>query len=187
MEVILLERYRKLGNVGDTVSVKNGFARNYLIPQKKALRATKVNKEVFEAKKAEIQKEFEQKVATANLVKKALENKHILVIKQASEDDRLYGSVSSGDIVGAIKSQLSQEVSRSTVDMSVQIKYLGIYEVKLHFFADVELLLKLIVARSKEEEAKFLAEINDEAKKKKAVKSVSEEMEEILSEETVTE
>ena len=171
MEIILLERYRKLGGIGDIVNVKNGFARNYLIPQKKALRATKANKEVFEAKKAEIQKEFDNKVEAATVVKKALENKHILIIKQASEDDRLYGSVNSNEIVSAIKDQLSQDVARSAVDMSIQVKYLGVYDVTLHLFADVEVSLKIVVARSKEEEAKFLAALKEEkAKKKKSPK-----------------
>ena len=167
MEIILLEKYRKLGSVGDVVEVKNGFARNYLIPQNKALRATKANKEMFEAKKSDIQKEFDQKVNVANTVREALQGKHIFVVKQASEDDRLYGSVNSAEIVTAIKNQLSQELHRSTVDMSTQIKYLGVYDITLNLFADVSLAIKLIVARSKEEEAKFLADLKEKAKKKK--------------------
>ncbi len=177
MEVILLEKYRKLGNIGDVVDVKNGYARNYLIPQDKALRATKSNKEVFEAKKAEIKKEFDKKVQSASSVQKALQNKHILIIKQASEDNRLYGSVSSNEIVKAIKEQLSQDVLRSAVDMNIQIKYLGVYDVLLNLFADVSVVVKLIVARSKEEEAKFLAELRDENKKSKAPKNDQEKAE----------
>lgn len=165
MEVILLEKYRKLGSIGDIVNVKNGYARNYLIPKHKALRATKANKEVFEAKKAEIKKEFDKKVKEASVVQKALQHKHILIIKQASEDDRLYGSVNSNEVVKAIKEQLSQEVSRSAVDMNIQIKYLGAYDLSLHLFADVSVEVKLIVARSKEEEAKFLAELKSDKKK----------------------
>lgn len=177
MEVILLEKYRKLGNIGDVVDVKNGYARNYLIPQSKALRATKANKEVFEAKKAEIKKEFDTKVKAASSIQQSLQNKHILIIKQASEDDRLYGSVSSNEIVKAIKEQLSQDVLRSSVDMNIQIKYLGVYDVSLNLFADVSVVMKLIVARSKEEEAKFLAELKGENKKSKAPSNDQEKAE----------
>lgn len=192
MEIILLERYKKLGNIGEVVNVKDGFARNYLIPQSKALRATKANKEIFEAKKVEIKKAFDKKVQDAIVIQKALADKHIFIIKQASEDDRLYGSVNSSEIVIAIKNQLSQEILRSAVDMSVQIKYLGIYDIVLHVFADVEVTIKLIVARSKEEEAKFLAELKGENSKKKEKVAASdsleqkENQEEILSEETIS-
>lgn len=177
MEVILLEKYRKLGNIGDVVDVKNGYARNYLIPQNKALRATNANKEVFEAKKAEIKKEFDTKVRAASSIQQALQNKHVLIIKQASEDDRLYGSVSSNEIVKAIKEQLSQDVLRSAVDMNIQIKYLGVYDVSLNLFADVSVIMKLIVARSKEEEAKFLVELKGENKKSKAPRNDQEKAE----------
>ena len=183
MEIILLEKYRKLGNIGDVVEVKSGFARNYLIPQSKALRATKANKEVFEARKAEIQKGFETKVSAAMALREYLQGKHVLIIKQASEDERLYGSVNSADIVAAIKNQLSQNLERAVVDMSIQIKYLGVYDVLLHLFADISVSIQLIVARSKEEEAKFLAELKGEKSKKEAkeVKKVSEDTEEKVS------
>lgn len=182
MEIILLEKYRKLGNVGDVVEVKNGFARNYLIPQNKALRATKANKEMFEVRKSDIQKEFDKKVSVASSIREALQGKHILVIKQASEDDRLYGSVNSAEIVAAVKNQLSQELHRSTVDMSTQIKYLGAYDIVLNLFADISVTIKLVVARSKEEEAKFLADLKGEKAKKKDKKvdlEVTEDTQEI--------
>lgn len=174
MEIILLEKYRKLGNVGDLVEVKGGFARNYLIPQKKALRATKANKEMFEAKKSDIQKEFDQKIVAANQIKEALQGKHIVIIKQASEDERLYGSTNSAEIVSAIKEQLSQELSRSTVDMSTQVKYLGVYDILIHLFADVSSTVKLVVARSKEEGDKFIAELKASEKSKKKEKEAAE-------------
>ena len=177
MEIILLERYKKLGNIGEIVNVKNGFARNYLIPQNKALKATKANKDAFEIKKTEIQKGFDHKVEQASIVKNALQDKHVLIIKQASEDERLYGSVNSSDIVTAVKEQLSQEVSRSAVDMSAQVKYLGIYNILLNLFADVEVSLQVIVARSKEEEAKFLTALkNEKAKNKKTDKEVTDNL-----------
>jgi len=163
MEIILLEKHIKLGNIGDTVEVKNGYARNFLIPTKKALRATSANKAIFELRKKEIQQEFETKKVDAEKIVKKIEGKHLILVRQCSEDLRLYGSVSANDIVKEIKEQLSQDLPKSSVNLIHQIKYAGIYQIPVTIFADIQATIKLSIARSE-------AEAKDELKNETANK-----------------
>ncbi len=151
MEIILLEKHIKLGNIGDTVEVKNGYARNFLIPTKKALRATAANKAIFALKRKEIEKEFEAKKVEAEKIVKKIEGKNLILVRQCSEDLRLYGSVSANDIVKEIKEQLSQELPKSSVNLIHQIKYAGIYQIPVTIFADVQCNIKIAIARSETE------------------------------------
>ncbi len=105
MEVILLERVEKLGQIGDIVSVKNGFARNYLLPNKKALRANEANKKVFEANRAKIESENAEKRSEAEKASKGVDGKTVQLIRQASNVGALYGSVSARDIVEALEAE----------------------------------------------------------------------------------
>jgi len=163
MEVILLEKHQKLGDIGNIAVVKDGYARNFLIPTKKAIRATAENKKVFEVQKAAIQKEFDQKKAKAESAQKHLEGKSIILVRQSGEDSRLYGSVSANDIVKAIKEQLSHDLPKSSINLVQQIKYTGVYHVQVNIFADVRVEIKLAVARNE-------AEAEDELKNELANK-----------------
>ena len=149
MEVILIERSR-LGSIGDVVTVKPGFARNYLIPQKKALRASEQNKKLFEAKKAEIEQHISLKTQEAQDLLKKINGVTVNLIRQAGEDGRLYGSVSSNDLVKVINEHASIALHRSTIELTTPIKYIGIYDVKVQIFADIVANVKISVVRTAE-------------------------------------
>jgi len=150
MDVILLERVGKLGQMGDVVRVKDGFARNFLLPRGKALRATADNRSRFEAMKADLQaRNLELKGGAEKLATK-LDGKSITVIRQASESGQLYGSVSTRDIAGALDST-ETPVSRAQVVLNAPIKAIGQYKVPLALHPEVETTVTVIVARSADE------------------------------------
>src|SRR4026207_1862714 len=137
MEVILLERIGKLGQMGDVVRVKDGFARNFLLPRGKALRATADNKKRFEDMKSELQtKNLELKGEAGTLASK-LDGKTIVVLRQASEGGQLFGSVSTRDIAGLLKAD-GAEVGRSQIVLNAPIKTIGQYKVPLALHTAVE-------------------------------------------------
>ena len=149
MKVILTEVINKLGKIGEIVNVKNGYAKNFLIPKKKAICFTDANFKVFESKKNDYEKLNSNNLETAINVKNKLENKNITIIQNASDDGRLYGSVNSGVIANAINDLIAQKsVSRGEVFLKKPIKEIGVYEVKLAMHCDCELNIKLVVARS---------------------------------------
>jgi large subunit ribosomal protein L9 len=150
MEVILLERVEKLGQIGDIVNVKNGFARNYLLPNKKALRANEANKKVFEANRARIEAENATKRSEAEKASKGVEGKAVQLIRQASNVGALYGSVSARDIVEALEAE-GAKVSKSQVVLDRPIKAIGMHEVKIALHPEVAVTVKVNVARSPEE------------------------------------
>jgi len=150
MEVILLERVEKLGQIGDIVNVKNGFARNYLLPNKKALRANESNKKVFEANRVRIEAENATKRTDAEKASKGVEGKTIQLIRQASNVGALYGSVSARDIVDGLEAQ-GAKVSKSQVVLDRPIKAIGMHEVKIALHPEVAVTIKVNVARSPEE------------------------------------
>ncbi len=147
MEVILLERIGKLGQMGDVVRVKDGFARNFLLPRGKALRATADNKARFEGMKAELQARSLELKGHADTLAAKLDGKTIVVIRQASESGQLFGSVSTRDIAGMLSSE-GAEVTRSHVVLNAPIKTIGQYKVPLALHPDVETNVTVIVARS---------------------------------------
>jgi large subunit ribosomal protein L9 len=147
MEVILLERVEKLGQIGDVVTVKNGFARNYLLPNKKALRANEANKKVFEANRAKIEADNASKRSDAEAASKGVDGKTVQLIRQASNTGQLYGSVSARDIVEALEA----EVSKSQIVLKHPIKAIGMHEVKVALHPEVSVTVKVNVARSPEE------------------------------------
>ena len=150
MDVILLERVEKLGKIGDVVTVKNGFARNYLLPNKKALRSNAVNLKIFEAGKAQILADNDTRKATAEVDAKGIDGKSVTLIRQASNTGQLYGSVAVRDIVEALEADGSK-VAKNQIVLDKPIKAIGLYEVKVSLHAEVSLTIKVNVARSPEE------------------------------------
>jgi large subunit ribosomal protein L9 len=150
MEVILLERVEKLGAIGDVVKVKDGFARNYLLPNKKALRANEANRKVFEANRARIEADNAAKRADAEKDSKGVEGKSVQLIRQASNVGHLYGSVSARDIAEALEG-VGAKVAKSQVVLDKPIKALGVHEVKIALHPEVAVTVKVNVARSPEE------------------------------------
>ena len=150
MEVILLERIGKLGQMGDVVRVKDGFARNFLLPRGKALRATADNKSKFEGMKAELQARSLELKGHADTVAAKLDGKTIVVIRQASESGQLFGSVSTRDIAG-LRNDDGAEVSRSQVSLNAPIKTIGQYKVPIALHPEVEITVIVNVARSQDE------------------------------------
>jgi large subunit ribosomal protein L9 len=150
MEVILLERVGKLGQMGDVVRVKDGFARNFLLPRGKALRATSDNKARFEGMKAELQaKNLEMKGEAGKLGSK-IDGKTYVVIRQASEAGQLFGSVSTRDIAALLNAD-GAEVARTQVSLNAPIKAIGQYKVPLALHPEVEIAITVTVARSQDE------------------------------------
>ena len=147
MEVILLERIGKLGQMGDVVRVKDGFARNFLLPRGKALRATADNKTRFESMKVELQARNLELKSGAEKIAATLDGKTIVVLRQASEAGQLFGSVSPRDIAGMLNAD-GAEVNRSQVVLNAPIKTIGQYKVPLALHPEVETIITVIVARS---------------------------------------
>jgi large subunit ribosomal protein L9 len=150
MDVILLERVEKLGAIGDVVSVKNGFARNYLLPNKKALRANEANKKVFEANRANIEAENAARRSDAEKASKDVEGKTVILIRQASNAGQLYGSVSARDLAEAL-TEAGAKVAKSQIVLGKPIKTIGLFDVRVALHAEVSVNVKVNVARSPEE------------------------------------
>ncbi len=150
MDVILLERVEKLGAIGDVVSVKNGFARNYLLPNRKALRANESNRKLFEANRSKIESDNAGKRTEAEAASKDIDGKTIKLIRQASNTGQLYGSVSARDIVEALEAD-GAKVLKSQVVLDRPIKAIGLHEVRVALHPEVSVAVKVNVARSPEE------------------------------------
>ena len=150
MEVILLERVEKLGGIGDVVTVKNGFARNFLLPNKKALRANEANKKVFEANRAKIESDNAERRTDAEKASKDVDGKTVQLIRQASNTGQLYGSVSARDIVEALEAD-GAKVTKSQIVLNRPIKTIGVHDVKVALHPEVAVTVKINVARSPEE------------------------------------
>src|ERR1700752_1895338 len=150
MEVILLERVEKLGAIGDVVKGKDGFARNYLLPNKKALRANESNRKVFEANRARIEEDNAARRSDAEKGSKGVDGKGVQLIRQASNTGQLYGSVSARDIAEALEG-VGAKVAKSQVVLDRPIKEIGVHEVKVALHPEVAVMVKVNVARSPEE------------------------------------
>ena len=150
MDVILLERVEKLGQIGDVVTVKNGFARNYLLPRNKALRANETNRKLFEANKAKIVADNDAKRKDAEAASKGIDGASVTLIRQASNTGQLYGSVAVRDIVEALVAD-GKKVSKQQVVLDKPIKAIGVYDVKVSLHPEVSVTVKINVARSPEE------------------------------------
>lgn len=150
MKVVLLERVENLGAIGDVVTVKDGFARNFLLPREKALRATASNLKVFEAQRAQIEARNEKTRAEAASSGDKLDGQSYILIRQAGESGQLYGSVTARDVADAIQAE-GGKVERSQVVLNNPIKTLGVHEVQVRLHAEVSITVKINVARSADE------------------------------------
>ena len=156
MEIILLERVDKLGKLGDVVNVKPGYARNYLLPTGKALRANKANLEKFEAERAERESRNQEARSAAEGTMKNMDGLSVVLVRAASEMGQLFGSVSARDIATAVE-EAGHNIDKRQVVMDKAIKTLGLFPVKINLHAEVQLEVIVNIARSAEE-AKTQAE-----------------------------
>jgi large subunit ribosomal protein L9 len=152
MEIILLERIEKLGTIGDVVNVRDGYARNYLLPQKKALRANDSNRAVFEANRERLETENAEKRGEAELAGAKIDGAEIVLIRASSNSGQLYGSVSVRDIVEALV-ELGHEINKAQVILERPIKTIGLFDVRVALHPEVRVTIKTNVARSDDEAA----------------------------------
>lgn len=161
MEVILLERIEKLGQMGEVVKVKPGYARNFLLPQKKALRASKDNLAYFEKQRAQLEAINLKRREEAAKVAEKMDGLKVLMVRQAGEGGQLYGSVSGRDVADAIK-DAGFTVERRQVNLDTPIKTLGAYPIRVSLHPEVAVTVTITVARS-QEEAERAAKAAEEA------------------------
>jgi large subunit ribosomal protein L9 len=150
MEVILLERVSKLGQIGDTVKVKDGFARNFLLPNGKALRATEENKKKFEGMKAQIEAQNLERKSEAEAIAKKVDGKSVILVRQAGETGQLYGSVSTRDIADALTKE-GTTVERRQIVLNAPIKVIGLHVLPVALHPEVEVKITVNVARTPDE------------------------------------
>ncbi len=170
IEVILLERIERLGVMGQTVKVRPGFARNYLLPQKKALRATKANLELFEKQRAELEARNAAERAKAEAVASKIDGLKLVVVRQASEMGQLFGSVSARD-VSEVAIEAGHQIGRGQIQIDMPIKTLGLFAVRVRLHPEVTTTITINVARSPEEaavQAEKAEKAEKAAKKEKA-------------------
>ena len=150
MDVILLERVEKLGAIGDVVKVKDGYARNFLLPNKKALRSNEANRKVFESNRAKIESDNASRRSDAETEAKTFNDASVTLIRQASNTGQLYGSVAVRDLVDALVAD-GHKVGKSAIVLDKPIKAIGVYTVKVSLHPEVSVAVKVNVARSPEE------------------------------------
>lgn len=150
MEIILLERVEKLGHIGDVVTVKDGYARNFLLPNKKALRSNNANRKVFDANRAKIEADNANRRGDAETHAALVEGKQIILIRAASNTGQLYGSVSVNDIAVGLNAQ-DANVTKAMVILGRPIKTLGVFDVKVILHPEVSVTVSVNVARSDDE------------------------------------
>ena len=150
MKVVLLERVENLGAIGDVVTVKDGFARNFLLPREKALRATSKNLEKFELDRAAIEARNEKNKSESQKIADKIDGQSYIMIRQAGETGQLYGSVAGRDIAEAVQAE-GGKVERSQIALNTAIKTLGVHEIVVRLHAEVTATVKINIARSADE------------------------------------
>ena len=150
MKVILLERVERLGAIGDVVSVKDGFARNFLLPRSKALRANSANLKVFETQRSEIEARNTRAAQAAAKAGEKLDGTSYIMIRQAGETGQLYGSVSGRDVADSVNAE-GGKIDRAMVVLDKPIKTLGVHQVKVRLHAEVAVTVNINIARSADE------------------------------------
>lgn len=191
MEVILLERINKLGQMGDVVNVKSGFARNFLLPQKKALRATEANKKHFEAERAQLETSNLENRSEAEKLGKKMDGLSVIMIRQAGESGQLFGSVNARDIANGV-TEAGFTVTRQQIELAHPIKTLGIFDVKVVLHPEVRVTVVANIARSVDE-AKTQAKTGvamvgtEEEQAKAAMTAAGENEAEVAADEAVVE
>lgn len=154
MQVILLERVAKLGQMGDVVRVKDGFARNYLLPKGKALRATKENRARFENMKVELEARNLEQKGEAEKIAQKLDGRSFTVLRQAAEGGQLYGSVSPRDLAALVGEQ-GFAITRAQVALNTPIKTIGLHKVPISLHPEIEVMIQVTVARNADEAARI--------------------------------
>ncbi|HVV66055.1 MAG TPA: 50S ribosomal protein L9 [Rhizomicrobium sp.] len=180
MQVILLERVEKLGQMGDEVRVKDGFARNYLLPQKKALRANKTNREYFQAQRAQLEARNLERKSEAEKVSTKLDGQSFTLLRQAGDRGQLYGSVSPRDIAEAITAG-GFSVSRTQIALDKPIKEIGKYAMSVALHPEVRVKVSIVVART-EDEADRIARGEDVLAERTEVEDAKAAAEEVFEE-----
>ncbi len=175
MEVILLERIERLGQMGDVVKVKTGYARNYLLPQKKALRSTKENLAYFESQRAELEARNLQRRQEAEKVAETIKDLAVVLVRQAAESGQLYGSVTARDIHDALR-DMNVKLERHQIDLPQPLKNVGVYDVRIVLHPDVAEKIKVTVARSQEESVRLANSYNNDLVKPVEVEEATEEV-----------
>ncbi len=150
MQIILLERVEKLGSIGDVVTVKDGYARNFLLPGKKALRANEANRKVFEANRARIEADNADRRGEAQTHAKTVDGMSVVLIRASSNSGQLYGSVAVRDIVDSLNEQ-GAKVAKAMVVLERPIKTIGVFDVRVALHPEVSVTVKVNVARSPDE------------------------------------
>lgn len=189
MDVILLERIENLGQIGETVKVRPGFARNFLLPQKKALRATEANQAAFEKDRARLEAEDLKRRTDAEALSARIDGLNVVMIRQAGDSGQLYGSVSARDVAEAVSEKSEVPIERAHVALDKPIKTLGLHDVRIRLHADVGIGVNVNVARS-EAEAEIQAQAGRTVsveEQRQMAEAASEEIEEILAEADATE
>lgn len=158
MEIILIKPVRAVGRIGDLVKVKNGFGRNYLIPQNLAVRATEANKQLIESKKAEFEAKNLQARIIADTNSQLIAGQEIMLVKTSSGDGRLFGSITNKEIAAALTKLCSYNVSHSNVLLEGSIKSVGVFTVQIMLHAEVTVSVIVAVGRSEAEASKALEE-----------------------------
>ena len=193
MKVILTEKITKLGNIGDTVDVKTGFARNYLLSTGKAMRWSRENVALFEAKKAELQARQEAAKKTAESNVDAVKNAKLYMIRQAGDTGQLYGSVSTRDIARMLKEIANVSVESAQVMLGAPIKSVGVFDTKIALHPDVIVPVKIYVAQSQDEIEALVAgkvltfgtkKVDEDAAEEKSEVKVEEKAEKKVEEKT---
>ena len=167
MEVILIENIEKLGTVGDVVKVKDGYARNYLIPKKKVLRANKENLKVFEQKKSFIEAEENKRKEKSEEITKKIKGLEILIIRNAAENGQLYGSVTSKDIVKEIFLLNKIEFLNEQINLKKTLKSIGVFEVEISVYTNLKAKILVTIAKTKELGLEQIKEFKNPKKIKK--------------------
>ncbi|MDX1923819.1 MAG: 50S ribosomal protein L9 [Rickettsiaceae bacterium] len=180
MKVVLLKPRKKLGNIGDIVEVKDGFGRNFLIPQKIASRATKQNLEFFEAKKHELEAQNDKYLAECKKIASDIEGKDFTFISQSSDDGRLFGSVNAKDIASNISENHGVKIDQTKVALEIPLKSLGIFEVLLQLHVDVSAKILVNIARSENEARDALKNFRAAAAKTESVENTEVTSEEVI-------
>jgi large subunit ribosomal protein L9 len=190
MKVILISKMANLGGIGEIVIVKNGYGKNFLIPNKKAILYSVANYKLFESKRKEFEEENAHNLSISEKIKGQIVGKDVIIIENASDDGRLYGSVTTSVIAGKINEMLGQKaLNRANIFLTKPIKEIGLYDVKLNLHSDVDAKVRVIVTRS-ESEIEIL--LSDQKKKSEVVeeefvkvekkKKVAEPKEEVAEE-----
>ena len=185
MEIILLQRVENLGQMGDVVTVKTGYARNYLLPKGKALRATDANRKVFEERRSHLEAENLQRKSEAEQVAGKIDGMSVVLIRAAGETGQLYGSVSARDIAEAV-TEAGVSVSRGQVRMDKALKALGLEPVRLQLHPEVAVTVTVNIARSQDEaetQARLGRALDREALEEQRDEEEAPEVEALLDEE----